>query len=364
MSMKFRWLASVVFALSVCFLMACGSGSSNSSSTDTMYVATQNSSQIWGYRANFNSGTLSNINGSPFASENGSGSIVIEPSHNFAYVSGFNSSSGVGEIQRFSIDSNGSLVPITPNTPVTNSGISALAMDSGGKFLFVANQLAGSVTVFSVGANGALTFVGSSTVVDPVALAVTPNAGLLYVADQQDNVVYGFSINSTTGALTPLLPPNVLAGSSPSGLAINPAGTFLYVTNSVSNNVSGFTINSDGSLTAMSRSPFPSGTGPVAAQVDPSGQFLYVVDNGSNQVSSYRITAVNGDLVATPGSPVSTGTGPLGVSISPTNKYLYVSNNAAGTISGYSVSPATGDLTPTVAATTTGLQPAGMAFGR
>jgi 6-phosphogluconolactonase len=362
MSMKFPWLA--VLALMFSFLPGCGSGSSNSSSTDTMYVATQNSSQIWGYRANFNNGTLSNINGSPFPSENGSGSIVIEPSHNFAYVSGFNSSTGMGEIQRFSIDKNGSLVPITPNTTVTNSVISALAMDSGGKFLFVANQLANSVTVFSVGANAALTLVGSATAIDPVALAVTPNTGFLYVADQLDNVVYIFSINSNSGALTSLLPPNVPVGSSPSGLAINPAGTFLYVTNAVSNNVYGFTINSDGSLTSMAKSPFGSGTGPVAAQVDPSGQFLYVVDNGSNQVSSYRITAVNGDLVATTGSPVSTGTGPLALSISPTNKYLYVSNNAAGTISGYSISPATGDLTPTVAATPTGLQPAGMAFGR
>jgi 6-phosphogluconolactonase (cycloisomerase 2 family) len=117
-------------------------------------------------------------------------------------------------------------------------------------------------------------------------------------------------------------------------------------------------------LTGIVKSPFASGTGPVAAEVDPSGQFLYVVDGGSNQVSSYRITAVNGELVATTGSPISTGVGPVAVSISPTNKYLYVSNNGAGTISGYSINPGNGDLTPTVAATTTGLTPAGMAFGR
>lgn len=362
MAMKSSWLACVVLALSICFLIGCGRGSSNSSSTDTMYVATLNSSQIWGYRANFNNGQLSNINGSPFASDNGSGSIVIDPAHNFAYVSGVNSSTGLGEVQRFSIDSNGSFVPVTPPTSVVNSQISAMTMDSGGKFLFVANQLANSVSVFSVGSNAALTAVGNFTVVDPVGLAVTPNGSFLYASDQLDNVVYGFSVNSGTGALTPLLPPTIPVGSSPAGLAINPAGTFLYVTNSTSNNVYGFVIKSDGSLTPMSKSPFASGTGPLAAQVDPSGQFLYVVDGGSNQVSSYRITAVNGDLVA--GSPVSTGAGPIALSISPTNKYLYVSNSGAGTISGYSISPATGDLTPTVAATSTGLQPAGIAFGR
>jgi 6-phosphogluconolactonase len=364
MAMKFSRLAGFLLAFAICSSIGCGSGSSNSSSTDTMYVATQNSSQIWGYRANFNNGELSNINGSPFGSDNGSGSIVIDPSHNFAYVSGVNSTTGLGEIQRFSIDSNGSFVPITPPTAVVNSQISGMTMDSGGKFLFVGNQLANSVSVFSVGANAALTSVGNFTVVDPVALTVTPNGSFLYVSDQLDNVVYGFSINSSTGALTPLLPPTIAVGSAPAGLATNPAGTFLYVTNSTSNNVYGFVINSDGSLTAMTRSPFASGTGPVAAQVDPSGQFLYVVDGGSNQVSSYRITAVNGDLVATGGSPVSTGVLPVALAISPTNKYLYVSNAGAGTISGFSINPGTGDLTPTVAATTTGLQPAGIAFGR
>ena len=363
---RFRGLAGVVTAFLISFLMSCSGGSHNSSSTDTMYAATQNSGQIWGYRANFNNGTLANINGSPFSSQNGSGSIVIDPAHNFAYVSGFDPTTGTSDIQRFSIDSNGSLVAVTPNTPVGNSQISAMVMDSGGKFLFVASQLANSITVFSVGANAALSPVScaSCAVTSPVGLAITPSSAFLYAVDSVNSVVDIFAVNASSGALTQALPPNVPVGNTPSAATINPAGTLLYITNAVSNDVSGFIINSDGSLTPMTQSPFPAGTQPAAAAVDPSGQYLYVVDHGSNQISAYRITAVNGNLVAVGGSPFNSGRGPIAIAISPTNKFLYVSNNTDGTISGFALDPPSGNLSPAAAATTTGIQPGGLAFGR
>ena len=46
-----------------------------------MYVAAQGAAQIWGYRANFNTGALTLINGLPFAtSQPGPKFIVIDPS--------------------------------------------------------------------------------------------------------------------------------------------------------------------------------------------------------------------------------------------------------------------------------------------
>lgn len=332
-----------------------------------MYVATQSAAQVWGYRANFNDGSLSAINGSPFAAEPGATAIVIDPSHSFAYVA---NAAPTNDIDRFSIDLNGSLVPVSGNQAVGTNPV-ALAMDTGGKFLFVANRGSNTLSVFSVGSNAALTEVvvppcttQCFPVNDPVAIAVAPASNFVYVLDQVDGLILTFHLDSNTGILTSdiALPP-LAVGSTPSSIAMNPAGTFLYVSNQGSNNVSGFKVGTGGDLTAMA-GPFATGTGPVSSAVDPSGQFLYVVDHGSNQISGYRITAGSGDLTAVSGSPFNTGSSPLFVAISPTNKFLYVSNNASGTISGFGINPTSGNLSPASAAVDTGLQPAGIAFGR
>jgi 6-phosphogluconolactonase len=367
MSMRFGGFGITLLLLGSSFLVGCGNDSSKTSSTNTMYVATQSAAQVWGYHANFNDGSLSTINGSPFAAEQGATAIVIDPAHSFAYVA---NAAPTNDINRFSIDLNGSLAPISGNQAVGTNPV-ALAMDSGGKFLFVANRGSNSISVFSVGSNAALTEVVVAPcttqcflVTDPVAIAVAPASNFVYVLDQIDGTIVTFHLDNSTGILTSdvALPP-VPVGSTPSSIAMNPAGTFLYVTNQVSNNISGFKVGSGGDLTAIAAS-FPAGSAPVSSAVDPSGQFLYVVDHGSNQISGYRITAGSGDLTAVSGSPFNTGGGPLFVAISPTNKFLYVSNNSSGTISGFKIEPASGNLSPSSAAVNTGLQPAGIAFGR
>ena len=389
--MKFGWLGVVLIAVSLSLLLSCASNST--SSTNTMYVATQNAAQIWGYRANFNNGQLSTINGSPFSAQAGSSAIVIDPAKSFAYVSGFDSDQSVNayDIQSFSCDTNGSLVTVGKTGPLTTNPsfpITAMAMDSGGKFLFVANQglgiNPGSISVFSIGSDASLTEVaGSPFPVPPnvpvpgaipilTGLAVQSTLNMLYVTDQTDNYVLIYQYDPTTGALATypqLNMPPVPTGSSPSAVAINPLGTFLYVANQASNNISGFTIdtttpNNLGNLASISGSPFGAGTQPVSAAVDPSGQFLYVVDQGSNQISGYKIAPVDGKLAVVTGSPFSTGQGPAFVSISPTNKFLYVSNNTAGTISGFGIDPTSGTLSAVSATVTTGAQPVGIAFGK
>lgn len=381
MLMRFSCLALIVVAF--CLLVSCGNNS-KFSSTNTMYVATQSAAQVWGYRANFNNGSLSTINGSPFAAQPAS-AILIDPSQSFAYLA-----TAANQILRFSFDLNGSLIPVSGGQGVPTGGASpaALAMDSAGKFLFVANQGTGvagssSISVFSVGSGAALTPVQGSPfpvrlpvnfpVANPnpaaVALVVQSAMNLLYVVDEDDDYVLTYPFDSGTGILPATPTQATLAGTSPAAAAMNPAGTFLYVANFGSNNVSGFVIGTTaqqglGSLTPMNQAPFTAELGPMSAAVDPSGQFVYVVDHDSNQISGYRIDATTGNLTPTTGSPYSTGAGPIFVAISPINKFLYVSNNTAATVSGFSIDPASGNLSTVTPAVTAGAQPTGIAFGK
>jgi 6-phosphogluconolactonase (cycloisomerase 2 family) len=359
----------VLVAMAICGWLSCGKDT-KFSSTNTMYVASQNAAQVWGYHANFNNGSLTPINGSPFAAEPAS-AILIDPSQTFAYLASARSNN----ILRFSFDLNGSLIPVTGNPVTAGTNPVAMAMDSAGKFLFVANQGSGDISVFAVASGASLTPVagspfsvaGSQSASSPAALAINPSGNFLYVIDQNNNVVVTYQVDSNTGALfnsNPNVLQPVLTGTAPGAIAVNPGGSFLYVANSGSNNVSGYKINTDGSLTAMDKSPFAAELGPVSLAIDPSGQFLYVVNRNSNQISGYRITSGSGDLSPTGGSPYNTGTGPLFVAISPTNKYLYVSNNSAASLSGYSIDAAGGALGPVSPTVTTAVQPAGIAFGK
>ena len=380
MLMRLSGLAVVASAVFV--LASCGKNSKFPTS-NTMYVATQSSAQVWGYRADFNNGTLSTINGSPFAAAPAS-AILIDPTQSFAYLA-----TNDGHIQRFSFDLNGSLIPVSGNPVPTGINPVAMAMDSGGKFLFVANQGSSSISVFSVGSGASLTEVGGSpfavtnllspsSATSPVSLAIRPSTNFLYIVDQNNNLVLTYQFDPSTGFVSnpnPNLMAPVLVGTSPSSVAINLAGTFMFVANSGSNNVSGFKICSgvnspqpgcpaDGSLVPMDKSPFAAELGPSSVAVDPSGQFLYVTDQGSNQISGYRVTAGTGDLTPTVGSPYNTGAGPIFVAISPINKYLYVSNNSAATISGFLIDPTGGNLSSVSSTVTTGTQPTGIAFGK
>jgi 6-phosphogluconolactonase len=378
---RFSWLALI--AVAFCALMSCGKNS-NFSSTNTMYVATQSAAQVWGFRANFNNGSLSTINGSPFTAQPAY-SILIDPSQSFAYLA-----TAAGQILRYSFDLNGSLVPVSGSQGVPTGGTSpvALTMDSGGKFLFVANQGTGvagssSISVFSVGSGAALNPVPGSpfqvklplnfAVANPnpaaVGLVVQNAMNLLYVVDENDGYVLTYPFDPSTGILPANATQATLAGTSPAAAAMNAAGTFLYVANFGSNNVSGFAIGTTsqqglGSLTPLDKSPFAAELGPISAAVDPSGQFLYVVDQTSNQISGYRLNPTTGDLTPTIGSPYNTGAGPVFVAISPVNRFLYVSNNAAATVTGFSIDPAGGNLSTVTPAVTTGTQPTAIAFGK
>ena len=89
-------------------------------------------------------------------------------------------------------------------------------------------------------------------------------------------------------------------------------GKFLFAANTGSSNLSGFIINADGTLTAMSGSPFSVGSSPADVTVDPSGAFVYVANFGGNSLSVFSINSSNS--LSSVGT-TATGTGPNSVVI-------------------------------------------------
>ena len=77
----------------------------------------------------------------------------------------------------------------------------------------------------------------------PVAVRVHPSSKFVYVANQSENDISLFTIDSAIGSLHEVLP-RTATGLTPVALTIDSAGNFLYALNQVSGNISVYSINS------------------------------------------------------------------------------------------------------------------------
>jgi 6-phosphogluconolactonase len=291
----------------------------------------------------------------------------VHPSGKFAYVAnaGSNNVSGngfvSGNVSAYTIDpGTGALTPIAGSPFPAGVAPSSVAVDPSGKFAYVANAgshnvsghgfVSGNVSAYTIDpSTGALTPIAGSPFtagVFPTSVAVDPSGKFSYVANNfSNNNVSGYTIDPSTGALTPIAGSPFAAGSLPASVAVDPSGKFAYVANEGSDNVSGYTINSDGTLTPISGSPFAAGSLPVSVAVDPSGEFAYVVNGGSGFVSGYTIDPSTGALTPIAGSPFATGSIPFSVAVDPSGKFAYVANEFSDNVSGFTIDPSTGALT-------------------
>jgi DNA-binding beta-propeller fold protein YncE len=96
----------------------------------------------------------------------------------------------------------------------------------GGQFLFTMNTASGTISRFSIAADGVLTLLGSTPVgqadgVGAVDARLSPDGGFLYVDESRIGKVGAFAVNG--GDLTELSssPTALPAGATPAGIVVN-----------------------------------------------------------------------------------------------------------------------------------------------
>jgi 6-phosphogluconolactonase len=157
--------------------------------------------------------------------------LTLDPSSHFLFSSDIDPP---GYVDAFTIDAVGNLtaVPGSP-FPVTqtfpdNTEPSQIVVDSTGSFVFVALTATNQVAAFSIApSTGVLTSVpGSPFATGNSPLAIATINKFLYVSNALDLNVSGYSMDATTGVLSPMAgsPFAIVAGS----MATDPQGTFLY----------------------------------------------------------------------------------------------------------------------------------------
>jgi hypothetical protein len=152
---------------------------------------------------------------------------------------------------------------------------------------------------------------------DPAVGMVIAQKHFVYAVFELENKLYGWSISSTTGALTVLSGfPLTLTVNAPIvtyneyNVATNPGGTLLFISDTVNSQIFVYQITAAGALTPATGSPFSTGlVQPENLATDGLGKYLYVTalapNHQGSEVLAYSIGIGTNIGILTPlsGSP-------------------------------------------------------------
>ena len=326
------------------------------------FSASNNGKMIYAFTIDQTSGQLTPVAGSPFSTGFATGStfpdIAVDAQSAHLYLA----SAGDNQVAGFAINSTTGALTALPRSPyAAGAGAGAIpAFSPDGKFLYVMDQGAtgtapNSVFGYSIGSDGSLTAIsatGFPAGADPTWIAFTPDGKYAYVSNSGQgtgqDTISAYSVNDTTGALTPLTTPSFATDEHPQDLTIDATGTHLYApvaNGTTAGAIDWFTINADGTL--ANKSSIPAGVTPVYLAIDPAGPYAYVSSSGGAEVYGYAINATTGALTALANSPYSTGAGslPQFITLDPSGKFGYTANEGTANISGFAIDSSTGKLT-------------------
>jgi len=209
-------------------------------------------------------------------------SVRIDNSNRFVFVPTL----GTDAVFEFTFDAqSGRLASNTPPLVLLKPGMGPrhVITSPDNRFVFVANEMSGTVTTFALGAaTGLLTEVDSASGVPPDAnlvpgtvrgsqpgrdtgrdiwaadLHITPDGRFLYLSERTTNTLARFAVDAATGRLTYL--GSTQTEMQPRGFAIDAAGGFLVASGEKSLTISLYAIDAQsGALQLLGK--YPTGRG-------------------------------------------------------------------------------------------------------
>jgi 6-phosphogluconolactonase len=174
-------------------------------------------------------GRLTAAPGSPFAAQRIGpfGSTFSPTDGNRLFVSNAHDGAGAGSVSVYDVAPNGALTAISGSPFADNQTAPCwVAISPDGNALFAVNTASGSVSRYAVGAGGSLSLVGStpfasSTGLRPFDASVSPDGGFLYVVDAGVAKVSAFAVDGTTVTELAGSPVAIPGGGAPFGMVVD-----------------------------------------------------------------------------------------------------------------------------------------------
>jgi 6-phosphogluconolactonase len=218
----------------------------------------------------------------------------------------------------------------------------------GKTFVYVSNAQDGNIDAYTLDkSTGALTPIGKAEAGKLVMpMAASSNKKFLYAAVRSEPFrVITYAINPETGALTQKATAP-LPDSMPY-VSVDATGRFLFTASYGGDKIAVSAIGDSGLVEAAAIQVIPTGRNAHAILADRTNAFVYVPTLGANQILQFLFDAKTGKL--TPNEPVAVaarpGDGPRHLVFSPNNAHLYVLNELTGNIAQFAIDPKKGTLT-------------------
>lgn len=211
--------------------------------------------------------STSNFTGSPFTLTVGSSprGVAIDPTGRYAYVA----NSGDDTVSRINVS--GRNLADTIAVADEPWGVAArFDNENDSPIVYVSCFLGDSVTVIENDDQTTVIDVGNG----PIGLAVTPDGGDVYVANNNDDSV------SIIDTLTNTVIDTLTVGSAPWGVAVGADGKYVYVTNSDADTVT--VIQTDDRTVIHTYSV---GDNPRGVSAPVNGTYAYVINQGEGSIS-------------------------------------------------------------------------------
>jgi 6-phosphogluconolactonase (cycloisomerase 2 family) len=261
---------------------------------------------------------------------------------------------GSNQISVLRVEHDGTL-KLLPGGVVSSDGTNPVSIAIHDNLVYVANAgpTGSNYTGFTLSPSGRLDPLPGSTVALPDGSLpgdVTFNATGANLIGTRIGTVAGtflidsFSVGSNGLLIAAAASPFAAQAAGPFGSEFNPADpSQLFVSNAHQGagqgSVSTFVAAGDGTLSAVSPSPFANGqSGTCWVDVNTSGTALFAVNTGSGTISSYSI-GTNGALTLAGNTPVSVqaGVGAVDLRLGPAGKTLWVDESKANQIGVFAV---------------------------
>jgi 6-phosphogluconolactonase len=287
--------------------------------------------------------------------------LAVHPNSRFLYAANEVSD---GYISAFSIDRGTAKLGFINKVSSLGDSPCHIAIDKTGKWLFAANYMSGSVSVFPVREDGSL---GKSTALvrhsgsgvnkkrqeGPHAHSVnlSPDSRFLLVSDLGVDKLFIYRLDAARGVLTANDPPycKFAPGAGPRHLSFHPNGRLVYQINELNSTLTSLGYDpGQGRLqeieTVSTLPPDFTGSSITAeVEVHPNGKFVYGSNRGHDSIAVFAIG--EGKQALTPVEYVPTqGKTPRHFALDPTGKYLFAANQDSDNIVVFRIDQKTGKL--------------------
>lgn len=307
---------------------------------------------VYRYRMDPNTGELTELGRKPSPD---SSFAVLHPEHTHLYVANRTSE---GAVTAYEIDSGSGELKRVDRTRSGATDPCYLGIDTTGSYVFVANYSDGTVGVIPITDRGGLadsaTVIqreGSSVhpkrqqVPHPHSIEPGPRNRHVFVPDLGTDTVGIYELRSEDGSVR-LLDSNSVAtsdGAGPRHFAFHPTGEALYVINELDSTLTGYSYDpATGALsetTTVSTLPASHDGGENFAseiRVHPSGDWLYCSNRGHDSIAVFEIGDYGG--LERLEHESTRGHWPRHFALDPAGRFLYVENRRSNTIVTFEIS--------------------------